>query len=410
MNNKIYIEKIIIETASKKGTPFYLFDACGFEDNFIHLVNAFRKEYVNYIPAYSYKTNYTPFVCMLVKKLGGYAEVVSDMEYSLAKKIGYEDCKIIYNGPCKGELMEEMVLHGGISNIDNYGEALRIIALAKANPDKLIKIGLRINTDIGANFISRFGLDIDGEEIGRVVNELKIVPNIKIVGLHMHISRARYIEAWQRRIDNILAVADKYIDGVPEYIDLGSGMFADMEDYLKNQFTIHVPTYEEYAKVIAGTMSRHYASSTKKPILFSEPGTTVVSRYFSLVMRVKAVKAVKDRNFAIVDSDIHNAGETCSMMKVPYSHFKMGKGNRCVTSPWIVGYTCLEQDVLYKDFPEEVGVGDILEFRNVGGYSIVYKPPFIQPQCPIFCLTHADELIEIKRKETFDDIFQTFKF
>ena len=76
----------------------------------------------------------------------------------------------------------------------------------------------------------------------------------------------------------------------------------------------------------------------------------------------------------------------------------------------IMGFTCLEQDSLYKDFPESLQTGDVLELRNVGGYSIVYKPPFIQPQCPVVCVTKDNEIIEIKRKETFDDIFQTFKF
>lgn len=60
------------------------------------------KEYDNYIPGYSYKTNYAPHICKLVKSLGGYAEVVSDMELYVAKKIGYENSEIIYNGPCKG--------------------------------------------------------------------------------------------------------------------------------------------------------------------------------------------------------------------------------------------------------------------------------------------------------------------
>ena len=46
-------------------------------------------------------------------------EVVSDMEYTLAKRLGYPDSQIIYNGPCKGRCMEEHILNGGISNIDS---------------------------------------------------------------------------------------------------------------------------------------------------------------------------------------------------------------------------------------------------------------------------------------------------
>lgn len=391
-------------------TPFYVFDEEGFIANYYKLCDAMRAYYPIYAPGYSYKTNYTPYVCQLVKSLGGYAEVVSDMELTLARKIGYEADHIIYNGPCKGVEMESHVLAGGISNIDNEDEAMRVIALAEANPDVLINIGLRVNTDIGAGFVSRFGLEVGSEEMARVVNALKAVKNIRIAGLHMHVSRARYLNAWQNRIDNMLKAADEYLDEVPDYIDLGSGMFADMEDYLKKQFTIVVPSYDEYAKAVAGTMAKHYADSEKKPLLFTEPGTTVVSRYFSLVTSVKGVKHICGRNLAIVDIDIHNAGETCEMMKVPYTLFKKGKGNETGAPCEIVGFTCLEQDSLYKDFPESLQTGDVLELRNVGGYSIVYKPPFIQPQCPVYCVTKDNEIIEIKRKETFDDIFQTFKF
>lgn len=393
----------------KFGSPLYVFHDAEFIDNYKHLCRAMWDYYPNYIPGYSYKTNYTPHVCKLVKNLGGYAEVVSDMELYVALKIGYEHEQIVYNGPCKGPQMEEHVLNGGISNIDNKAEAERVVALAKAYPETFIKIGIRINTDIGANFVSRFGLEVGSQEMDDVVAVLKAQPNIKVVGLHMHVSRARYIEAWQKRIDNILEAADKYIDDVPEYIDLGSGMFADMEDYLKKQFTIKVPTYEEYAKVVAGTMAKHYQSVENKPLLLTEPGTTVVSRYLSILTTVVGVKTIKDRHIALVDADYHNTGETSRMMKVPFTHYCCGGGEESGEQPDIMGFTCLEQDYIFKEFPENVRVGDVIEFRNIGGYSVVYKPPFIQPCCAMVAIKEDGSVEVIKRKETFDDIFVTYK-
>lgn len=400
----------VFELIKKYGSPLYVFDDAGFVENYDHLCTAMRSEYPNYNPAYSYKTNYTPHICKLVKTLGGYAEVVSDMELSVARKIGYESKHIVYNGPCKGEMMESHVLDGGISNIDNKAEANRIVALAKANPNRIIKIGIRINTDIGASFISRFGLEVGSDEMDEVVSLLKTVPNIRIVGLHMHVSRARYIEAWQKRIDNILAAADKYIDGSPEYIDLGSGMFADMEDYLQDQFSIIVPSYEEYAKVVAGSMAKHYEGCSNKPLLMTEPGTTVVSRYLSILTTVTGVKTIKDKHFALVDADYHNTGETSRMMKVPYTHYNCGEGEESAENPDIMGFTCLEQDCIFKTFPEKVKIGDVIEFRNIGGYSVVYKPPFIQPCCAMVAIGQDGAVKLIKEKETFEDIFKTFVF
>ena len=395
---------------SRFGSPLYVFNESDFIENYKALCGAFRDVYPNYNPGYSYKTNYTPYICGLVKELGGYAEVVSDMELHIARKLGYDYKDIIYNGPAKGAKLEELILNGGMSNIDNDEEVDRIIEVAKRHIDVQIKVGIRINTDIGAGYISRFGVDADSDEIRRIVSKIKSQKNLRLVGVHLHISRARNLTAWKRRIDNALNVADEYIEGIPEYIDLGSGMFADMEDYLKQQFTIDVPTYKEYAQVLAGTMAQHYASSENKPLLITEPGTTLVSRYLSLTTKVTAVKTVKGRNVAIVDSDVHNVGETAQMMKVPYTHYKSGTGSVLSAPLDITGYTCLEQDVLYKDFTQPVKVGDIIEFRNVGGYSVVYKPPFIQPNCAMVSVTDDGKVKEIKRRETFNDILTTYIF
>ena len=56
-------------------TPFYVFDEDGFVENYQHLCKAMRRWYPNYVPGYSYKTNYAPYVCQLVKRLGGWAKV-----------------------------------------------------------------------------------------------------------------------------------------------------------------------------------------------------------------------------------------------------------------------------------------------------------------------------------------------
>ena len=408
--NPFLSSKQVREVVEEFDSPLYVFYEKDFRRNFEHLNKSFRRIYENYIPAYSYKTNYTPYICKTVKDLGGYAEVVSDMEYLVAKKIGYENKNIIYNGPLKGPLMAEHILKGGISNIDNEEEALKVVELAKNNPNIKLKIGIRINTDIGAGFVSRFGMVVGSPEMDRVVLLLKSQPNLHLVGLHIHVSRARYISAWQRRIDNILEAADKYIDGNPEYIDVGSGMFADMDDYLKRQFTVDVATYEEYAVVVAGTMAKHYVNFEKKPMLISEPGTTVVSRYLSLVTTVRATKTILGKNIAILDCDIHNAGETCQMMRLPYTLISCGDGKELQSPVDLTGFTCLEQDCLFEGFPEAIKTGDIIEFGNVGGYSVVYKPPFIQPNCAMITVKEDKSFELIKRKETFEDIFKTFKF
>ena len=75
----------------KFGSPLYVFNEQGFSENYLHLLRAMRSRYENYRIAYSFKTNYTPYICSAAKALGAYAEVVSGMEYRLAKQLGYQD-------------------------------------------------------------------------------------------------------------------------------------------------------------------------------------------------------------------------------------------------------------------------------------------------------------------------------
>lgn len=407
-------KNVINEIIGEYQTPFYIFEQKSFEDNYKHLLNVFRNVYPKYQIAYSYKTNYTPFICKCVKELGGYAEVVSDMEYTLAKRLGYKNQHIIYNGPCKGPLLKEHILSGGLFNIDSEDEALEIIEVANANPHVDIQVGIRVNSDIGAGYISRFGLELGSETFERVVSLLKQCRNIHLAGLHCHISRARGLEPWKKRIENLLYVADCYFDNIPDYINVGSGMFGEMDESLASQFGNNIPSYEDYAEVVGGAMAKHYRNCEKKPILFSEPGTTVVAKYLSLITKIIQTKIINGKRFATVDSSYYNAGEICLMKELPYyvieANSQKGKKTNHIGKTDIMGYTCLEQDCIYRDLEHNVSAGDIIVFGNVGGYSIVSKPPFIQPNCRVLCYTSDSKVIEIKREESFDDVFETFIF
>jgi diaminopimelate decarboxylase len=194
--NCIQIEDInrILNTYS---SPIYVFRSKDFISNYNTLLSTFRSIYPKYKIAYSYKTNYTPRICQIVKQLGGYAEVVSDMEYTLAKRLGYSNNQIIYNGPNKGEKMTEHLLLGGILNIDNLQEVDRVCTIAEANKTKQFNVGIRVNIDVGQNFISRFGLEAEGPEFKDAFRKLNAISNIKIVGLHCHLRSLRIFRAFR---------------------------------------------------------------------------------------------------------------------------------------------------------------------------------------------------------------------
>ena len=238
------------------------------------------------------------------------------------------------------------------------------------------------------------------------------VDNIEIVGLHCHISRCRSLAAWKNRSNIMLKLADQYFkDKLPQYIDLGSGMFGKMDESLEKQFD-EIPTYEQYAEVTAAVFAEHYkaVSNDKKPILFTEPGTTLINKYFDFIGRVDSIKSIRGKSFVVMNCSEHNLGETCLLKKLPIRVISSESERVSIEHADLVGYTCLEQDVMYTDFDGQIGIGDYIQFGNVGGYSIVYKPPFIWPNCSMIVIDSLGNDMCIKNRESYNDLLNTYLF
>lgn len=407
----------VIDLIQQYGSPLYIFHSEEFEENYLELLGTFREIYPKYNIAYSYKTNYTPKICQLVKKLGGLAEVVSDMEYRLAKRLGYGNDAIVYNGPIKGDGLFEHLKAGGVANIDNLDEMESVVSFARRNPDVKIRLAFRVNVDIGQGFISRFGLDAYEEtttdsELDKAWTMAKAETNIEVVGIHCHVGRSRSVEAWKNRVRIMFALVDRYFDKTPEFIDFGSGMNSVMEPELAKQFSGHIPTYREYVEVVAGKMQEKYGMLPyeEQPVLYTEPGTTVVSGYMSFIGTVKSIKKVKGKTYVTFDCSGGNMGDICHLKQLPISVFRFGKDDVLCEDATFVGYTCLEHDHIYEGFTGTLAVGDVVQFRNVGSYSNVFKPPFILPNCAMVQLDRDGNAECIKHRETLENIFDTYVF
>lgn len=397
---------MIDNVISQYGDAVYIFNKDEFEKNYIELESTLRQGYSNYHICYSYKTNYTPAICKCVKDLGGYAEVVSDMEYSLALKLGYQPQKIVFNGPIKGKNLEKHLLSGGINNVDRIEEARYISEIAEKNPHASIKTGIRVNFDVDAGYTSRFGIDIN--ELAQIMDYLK-KHNVIVNGLHCHMSRARGIEPWKLRVKTMLNLIESHSLIDIEYISLGSGMYGKMDPELKKQFSPDVPDYKEYAQEVICQFAEFYKEKNIKPILFTEPGTTIVSKYVDFLGKVIGIKSIRGNKFVLFNCSFHNLGETCQMKNLPIKIYHYGGDAEYVEKAKFVGYTCLEQDIVYRDYTGKIANGDYVLFGNVGGYSIVDKPPFIMPDYPMISID-KNKIELVKRRESFENVFSTFIF
>ena len=400
--------ELIKEIVRNYGAAFYLLESEQFRTNYMELKEAFSKIYPNFNIAYSYKTNYTPKLCRIVNELGGFAEVVSDMELEIALRVGVPPAKIIWNGPFKNsKKVEELLVLGGTVNIDSVYEIDVIRKVAEKYPLHTLNVGIRCNFDIEDGVVSRFGFDTKSEEFYQVLDFVRNTKNVHLINMQCHFATRR-LETWEPRAKGMLSLLDE-LELIPERIDLGGGLFGKIADSLKAQFDSHIPSYQEYANVVAPLFMEKFKDKKNAPLLMIEPGSALVGDCMKFVSQVINIKSVRGKKIATLLGSIYNINPTLNTKNPPIEVYSMGKQQKEYHDLDFGGFTCIESDYLYKHFKGELAVGDMVEFGNVGSYSVVLKPPFILPNFPI--LDICGEHVEIiKRGENFDDLFHTFTF
>lgn len=401
------INKTKIEQLRKEyGDAFYLLDSEQYRNNFLELRETFRKIYPNFNIAYSYKTNYTPKFCKIVNELGGYAEVVSEMELEIALRVGVRPNRIIWNGPIKNpKKLEEFLVAGGTDNIDSVEELEVVKNIAEKHPDKTLNLGIRCNYEVNDGVVSRFGFDVDSEGFKNVLAFVTFTPNVRFINFQCHFAK-RQIEYWPARAKGMVELIDR-LGIIPERIDIGGGLFGKMADSLKAQFTNEIPDYQAYAEAAARVFAEYFADKDVKPELLIEPGSAVVGDCMKFVGTVKTIKNVRGKWFATILGSQKNISMTG--FNPPMEVIAMGGEQKEYENLDMVGFTCIEGDVLYRNYNGKLAHEDAIVISNCGSYSLVMKPPFILPNFPVLDIC-GEKTEVIKRGEVFDDLFHTFNF
>ena len=407
----LYTKAQIDSWVSKYGSPLYIFRKDDFIESFNRLQATFQREYPKYQIAYSYKTNYTPEICKTVKELGGFAEVVSDFELEIARKVGYRDSQIIYNGPCKGDYLEQFLLNGGLLNVDNVDELTRILDIAQKHPEVVIEFGVRLNFDIGQDYASRFGIDATDESLNEIIEAISNVANLKLVGLHFHLGELN-INSWKLRAYQMIRVIDKYFPNGLKYVDIGSGMH-ERNFYDKSLPNINdIRSLDNYAVAAIRPFFDYFKNvpDEQKPLLITEPGTMLVKDCIDFIATVKTIKCNQDETYVVTDGSKFNLGTESYFDHRPILIVSSSLSTKHkFNDASIVGYTCMESDRLFVGFSGQLGVSDYIVFGDVGAYSSVEKPPFIMPNCAMLRIDKSGETL-IKRAESYEYLLETYVF
>lgn len=399
------------ELTNAWGEAFFVFDL----DRFVARLEAFRGSFRALYPetelAYSYKTNYAPRLVKAVDEWGGLAEVVSEMELDLALGIGVEPGRIIYNGPAKTlrSIRDAMEL-GVVINVDSPAQLEDLVTLSHGVERDVIPIGIRIGFALGDSDPSRFGIDGESaDQLGATIARIDGSSRLQLVGVHSHIARrTRSAEGYRQLTQRLLDIVDHYEIDV-DFVDVGGGFFSSMPPELADQFGFTPPSPEEYAEAIAPLLADRFPGGSG-PRLIIEPGVGVVGDAGWFVCRVLDVRTIGPMTIAQTTGSIHNIKPTLNRFNLPVRVISSGESRAMMAhSVDLVGYTCMEHDVLYRGYEGPIGSGDFAVFSNAGAYTNVLGPSFIRGRPAIVGWTQRGGFELIKRAEDLDDVLSTYQ-
>lgn len=402
---------LIDQLAQQFGTPFYLMDG----EQYLNNIQAFKDAFgdkISLIVGYSFKTNYIPALCTIAKNAGCYAEVVSEMEYALAKRIGFE--KIIFNGPIKKDgVLKTALADHAIINLDSLYEVDTVIRYKASHPAADIAVGLRLNIDLTDENgdskvqcglrVGRFGFT--PALLGQVVSSLDSY-GIKIISLHGHTSSSdRAVANYAIIINQMLAACENLNLKDLKYFDVGGGFFGaaasgvDISDK---------PTYKQYAECIIKICHSNDWFKRVNPTIVIEPGVSVTANVFSYVSKIFQAKEIAGKKFLTTDGTVFDVKPTLHNNNLPHT-FYIHESTIGTYRADLVGSTCMEKDVILKDVevPAAIGFGDYIKIDGVGAYTTSLTPTFINYLSPIIQLNDGIPTL-VRRRQTIDDVLSIY--
>ncbi|MDA1132377.1 MAG: diaminopimelate decarboxylase [Proteobacteria bacterium] len=405
----------VADLIARFGSPLFIVSEERLRALYGKFLETFTGDGVTTRIAYSYKTNYLPALCAVMAGEGAWAEVVSGMEYSLARALGVPAPEIVFNGPYKTrEELERAIGEGALVNIDGFDELAAVEAVARS-VGRTARIGLRINfrADNQVNW-TKFGFSVEHGEAEEALGLIVGKRRLWLEALHNHCGTYNVDPGiYTRAVRALLQVARsaRRLGLAPTVIDLGGGF--PSANVLKPAFAAPGMArrpgelLDEFADAVLKPLARARGLFGPTPTLILEPGRAVVDSAMQLACTVVATKEIAGQGAAVVV----DAGVNVLPTAYWYNHHvdavdsadsDTADGMRQVT---VYGPLCMQIDVLREQaLLPPLAVGTPLVIHNVGAYCLTQSMQFIQPR-PAVVMIGPDGPVVVRRREEWRDIF-----
>lgn len=381
-------------------TPYFIIHKELLDKNIKEFFMGIQSNWSETICSYSVKTNSLPWLLTYLKIEGWKAEVVSDEEFELALKCGYEYSDIIFNGPIKGKrAFLNAISKGSFVNIDSEKE-LRWIEEYGLPIEHL---GIRINippevfNEEDIEYSSdgfRFGFSVENGSFRNALERLSKSQDIQHIGIHLHCNSITRSKNVYRSIARYAATISEAYHLEPYYIDIGGGFFGGVPGKT---------SIDEYFSVISSELKK--VSNFNHSILIAEPGSAIIG---SVVDLYTSVVDVKDTTHSrIVTTDGGRIFIDPQWFRSSYLYSIKSSSQRLFEGKQLVcGYTCMDHDRIMELNNEiELNQGDEIIYHRVGSYTVTFGGPFIKYYPEVY-VCDKDSIIKIRDKMTVDDYFK----
>ena len=417
------VEKLLNEY----GSPLFLLSEKILRNKYNEFKDAFTEEGIETIIGYSYKTNYLPALCSILKEEGAWAEVVADMEYKLARSLNVPGSKIIFNGCYKTEAeLNKAVSEDALINIDSFNE-LELLDRVAENLGKKARTGIRVNFMMGNMPWTKFGFNYESGEAKEALEKISKKKNINFEAIHNHSGTFNVNPKMYSKSTRIIIELAEYAKKLglnTKIIDVGGGF--PSSNKLKPQYDIpggskyNETTLQQFSSAIMNHLKKaKHLFNKGKPILILEPGRAIVDEAMQLISKVVSKKKDANGNDSIVmDAGVNILPTAYWYDFEPKLANKLNGSNNNLNGKTkkngsnyngpvkMYGPLCMQIDSINESVNlPSVELGDVIVFSNVGAYNLTQSMQFIQTR-PAVVLLGPNGVELIRRKETWRDIFK----
>jgi len=363
--------KELIHKFTLTPTPFYYYNM-ELLDQTLQSLKLEADKY-GYVIHYALKANSENTILSLIKSYCFGADCVSGNEVKRAIENGFPSEQVVFAGVGKSD---EEIITGLTNNIHSFNceslQELEVIDQIAGQMNKIAPVALRLNPNVSANthkYITtgleenKFG--INQWELETIVEKLKILKNIRLIGLHFHIgSQITDLSAFKSlclKINEFQKWFEQRRIAIPN-LNVGGGLGIDYHDPDKHaivDFASFFKLFHEFLDVYPG-QKVHF-----------ELGRAVVAQCGSLISKVLYIKNGVNTNFMILD-----AGMTELIRPALYQAYhkieNLSNTDGVLQRYDVVGPICESSDCFGKALQMPVTKrGDIIALRSTGAYGEV---------------------------------------